>query len=248
MKKNKEFIRYEKRADKYLSKGLEEKNDTYNSLKEYLKPPYDYFIDQINHLITEGSTVLEIGSGFGQWSKFILDTGAKVIASDISPKSLEILHNKYNDYKTLKVKQMSMDNITFPDNYFDHIISAGSLSYAENKKVINEIHRVLKPNGYFICIDSLNNNPIYFINRLFKTINGQRSFFTLINMPSINLLNKYKYYFKYSSIKFFGVISFLGPLFFNTFLYKYYLRVSKKVDSLKIFNPFAFKFVMIVRK
>ena len=35
----------------------------------------------------------------------------------------------------------------------------------EAKKVDSEIYRIIKPGGFFICGDSLNNNPIYRINR-----------------------------------------------------------------------------------
>jgi ubiquinone/menaquinone biosynthesis C-methylase UbiE len=45
------------------------------------------------------------------------------------------------------------------------IVSAGSLSYGDNDKVLDEIYRVLKNKGAFIAIDSLNNNPIYRLNR-----------------------------------------------------------------------------------
>jgi ubiquinone/menaquinone biosynthesis C-methylase UbiE len=38
-------------------------------------------------------------------------------------------------------------------------VSAGSLSYGDNDIVMNEIYRVLKLQGVFIAIDSLNNNP-----------------------------------------------------------------------------------------
>jgi ubiquinone/menaquinone biosynthesis C-methylase UbiE len=40
-------------------------------------------------------------------------------------------------------------------------VSAGSLSYGDNDKVLDEIYRVLKNKGAFIAIDSLNNNPKY---------------------------------------------------------------------------------------
>ena len=40
----------------------------------------------------------------------------------------------------------------------------------ETTKAMLEIHRVLKKNGIFICVDSLNNNLIYRVNRWFHYI------------------------------------------------------------------------------
>jgi ubiquinone/menaquinone biosynthesis C-methylase UbiE len=52
-----------------------------------------------------------------------------------------------------------MEKLPFADQSFDIIVSAGSLSYGDNDIVMNEIYRVLKLQGVFIAIDSLNNNP-----------------------------------------------------------------------------------------
>jgi ubiquinone/menaquinone biosynthesis C-methylase UbiE len=58
-----------------------------------------------------------------------------------------------------------MEKLPFAGQSFDIIVSAGSLSYGDNDKVLDEIYRVLKNKGVFIAIDSLNNNPIYRLNR-----------------------------------------------------------------------------------
>jgi ubiquinone/menaquinone biosynthesis C-methylase UbiE len=53
-----------------------------------------------------------------------------------------------------------MEKLPFANQSFDIIVSAGSLSYGDNDIVMNEIYRVLKLQGVFIAIDSLNNNNI----------------------------------------------------------------------------------------
>ena len=62
-----------------------------------------------------------------------------------------------------------MESLPFKDKSFDIVACAGGLSYGDNKKVANEIYRVLKDNGSFICIDSLNENPFYKFNDIFIT-------------------------------------------------------------------------------
>ena len=85
-----ELNRYEKRAKNFV---CNEKNniEPLSSTKIYLRKPYKKFISILTKKISKNDRVLEIGSGFGQWTKYILDCDANVIASDISPESLKIL-------------------------------------------------------------------------------------------------------------------------------------------------------------
>ena len=54
----------------------------------------------------------------------------------------------YSSHK--KIKVMDMHNLDFKDETFDCVIMSNTLAYADDtKKVINEVVRVLKPNGVF---------------------------------------------------------------------------------------------------
>ena len=53
---------------------------------------------------------------------------------------------------------------------------------------MNKIFRVLKTGGYFICVDSLNNNLIYRLNRYLHFIKGNTSLQTIRKMPNLNLI------------------------------------------------------------
>ena len=76
-----------------------------------------------------------------------------------------------------------------------------------NKLVLNEIHRVLKQNGIFICIDSLNENPIYKLNRYLHYLRGNRTKSTLKRMPDRKLLKDYERKFGYYKNKLFRNIN-----------------------------------------
>ena len=242
-----ELNRYEERA-KNFAKEQKVNTDALLSTKIYLRKPYKKFISIIKEKISKNDKVLEIGSGFGQWTKYILDCDADVIASDISPESLKIVKKLNTKYSKLKTKVIDMENISFPDNFFDYVISAGSLSYGENKIVMNEIYRVLKKNGNFISVDSLDNNPIYKLNRFLHVLNSKRSLFTFKNMPNMKTLKNYERLFQKTKFYYFGSISFLGPFFDNKFFSNIFLKISDYFDSKSIFDIFAFKFIIIAQK
>ena len=65
---------------------------------------------------------------------------------DISQKSLEFLKKRYAKYKNFKCINANMDQTPFENESFDLIVTAGSLSYANNKYLMKEILRLLKKN------------------------------------------------------------------------------------------------------
>ena len=92
--------------------------------------------------------MLELGSGIGNHTEALLKIGSKVIASDISKNSLNILLKTFgNKYKNLNILEADMEIIPYEDSSFDVVVSAGSISYGSKEIVRKEIHRLLKPGG-----------------------------------------------------------------------------------------------------
>ena len=123
-----------------------------------------------------------------------------------------MLKERFKKFDNLKISVAEIEKLPFTNNKFDFVVSSGTLSYGDNKKVMLEIHRVLKKNGIFICVDSLNNNLIYRANRWFHYIKGNRSLRTIKQMPSISLIKEYELMFDKIETRFFGSISWLTPL------------------------------------
>jgi ubiquinone/menaquinone biosynthesis C-methylase UbiE len=246
-----EFTRYNERAKKLLLL-----KDNFNidelgalSYSEIFKKPYIEYEKFHKEYIKGSSTVLEIGAGTGLFTKSLLDTGAKVVATDISPNSLEVIRKRFGDYhQKLIVQVADMEKLPFNKNYFDIVTCAGSLSYGDNDLVMNEIFKVLKPGGVFICVDSLNENPLYKFNRWLNYWRGRRSLGTLNNMPTISLIEKYKTNFELISINFFGALVWIYPSL-KIFIGKSNAtKIIDKFDELNKTSRSAFKFVMVVKK
>ncbi|VVH61768.1 hypothetical protein BSPWISOX_2824 [uncultured Gammaproteobacteria bacterium] len=236
--------RYNNEANKALEGN---KFFSVNKLTQPLKMPYIFYQKLISDYSHKGSFVLEIGAGMGENTKFLLATEAKVCATDISEYSLSVIEKRFNNDK-LTTKVADMEKLPFAGQSFDIIVSAGSLSYGDNDKVLDEIYRVLKNKGVFIAIDSLNNNPIYRLNRCLHYLKGERSLSTIARMPDLKLLRKYEQKFGKIKTKFFGSISFLTPLMIKVFDGKMSTKISDTIDRIFAIKKSAFKFVLIVEK
>lgn len=140
-----------------------------------------------------------------------------------------------------------MEKLPFENISFDVVTSAGSLSFGKAKRVDKEIMRILKPGGIFICIDSLNNNPIYRLNRYIHYLMGNRSKSTLINMPTYKRIQKLKEIYSKTEVKYFGSISYLMPFFRLIFDSRKAKYISDAADKLIQVKKSAFKFVFVAK-
>jgi len=249
--KQTEYERYNVRANGILNSVRVEELLTSGSqcFPEYLRAPYVYFESVLKKQLNNEHKALEIGAGSGQHTEVIVKSGASIIATDISDNSLKVLQKriKYQLNIDVQTKVADMENLPFEDNSFDYVVSAGSLSYGDNDIVLNEIYRVLKLGGRFICVDSLNHNPVYVFNRWVHFLRGFRTKSTLQRMPSLSTIEKYEKRFGSCEAKFFGAIVWASPLL-KIFGDRFATSVIDGYDKIFKIKRSAFKFVMCVKK
>ena len=236
-----EIKRYDDRAQKILVA-----KKYYKKIPQYIIVPYQYYFSLLKKL--KKTKLLEIGAGTGENTLKLIKMKFNVCATDISPKSVEVMSQKYSKYKNFSSKVGDMEKLPFKNDSFDIICSAGSLSYGDNNRVMNEIYRVLKFGGGVVLVDSLNNNPIYRLNRYINYIKGNRSLSTLKRIPNLNLIEKYIKKFGYGKVKFFGSITWAFPLLKIVLSEKLITKFSNWVDQTIKVKKSAFKFVLILNK
>lgn len=237
-----ELNRYDKRAQEILD------NKNYEiKVPSYLNLAHNYYFNLFKKL-NKKSKLLEIGSGTGDYTFKLIEMSFDVCATDLSEKSVEVMNKRYSQYKNFSSKIADMEKLPFDNESFDIICSAGSLSYGDSSIVMNEIYRVLKYNGIVIFVDSLNNNPIYKLNRYIHYLRNNRTKSTLKQTADINLINKYIKKFGEGDVKYFGSITWLFPLLKILLKDELICKLSNWVDRVFNIKYSAFKFVLILKK
>ena len=110
----------------------------------------------INWLAPQSSQNLaDIAGGTGDIAtQFILAGGNSACIFDINKEMMEVGQKKYNNFKNLKWAIASAENIPVADNSFERATMSFGLRNVSNRiQALNEIYRILKPGGRFICLE-----------------------------------------------------------------------------------------------
>ena len=134
-----EFNKYENIANQKLKLFEQNKKNICNPIPLYLKKPYVEYKKILLEKKTFGGTILEIGSGTGDFTNIPLQTKMNVIASDISPLSLKFVAKRYEKYNNLDTMIVNMEDLPFKDSSLNIVCGVGFLSYGNNAKTKNEI-------------------------------------------------------------------------------------------------------------
>ena len=114
--------------------------------------------------IKKDSKILELGAGGGAYTKLFADMGCNITATDLVPKHVEILKEKFKDYSNVKVDVANALNLENFKEKYDIILCMGPLYHISNKKerltVIENVYDRLNENGYAFFAFCLQDNAI----------------------------------------------------------------------------------------
>lgn len=241
--------RYDDSAMRALSRAVSAVPIGIEALRPALRAPYLEYAAELRRRLRPGLLVLELGAGGGMQTSVLVETGASVVATDISEYSLELLRRSVRAPSgNLATSVADMEHLPFGSEEFDVVASAGSLSYGDPDRVADEVRRVLKPGGGFVCVDSLNDNPIYRVNRWLHHLRGERSASTLRRIPSLRTIHGYRRRFRDVNVMYFGAATFLVPVVATLTGEQGAAAFVDAVDRLVQVKRSAFKFVMVAVK
>ncbi|WP_238916821.1 class I SAM-dependent methyltransferase [Clostridium sp. YIM B02555] len=117
------------------------------------KPSYDLWLNRYTNILEKykNEEIIDLGCGIGADTLYLSEKGYKVVSCDYSEEALKKLEEAIPKSKTI---QMDISKtLPFEDVSIGLIIADLSLHYFDDKttkNIVNEIRRVLKPNGYLI--------------------------------------------------------------------------------------------------
>jgi ubiquinone/menaquinone biosynthesis C-methylase UbiE len=113
--------------------------------------------------------VLEIGCGEGDLSRQLAERAARVVGIDVAEGCIERANQNVGagDSDRLMFYAMDAEQLAFPADSFDVVCGRAIVHHLVLDRVLNEVARVLKPDGRAIFLEPLGHNPL---------INGYRRF------------------------------------------------------------------------
>lgn len=118
--------------------------------------PRTEVIELLKHLPLHAK-VLDIGAGFGNNTKLLLDQGHKVVATETLPEAIEYLEAMGRTYVNLKVLAQPVQALNKQSTY-DAVICAMVLHFLSDHEVnqaIKAIQNATKAGGYNVIINHL---------------------------------------------------------------------------------------------
>ena len=139
----------------------------YPTIAEFVAPVSEHMVRAAG--IREGQRVLDVASGTGSSAIPAAQTGAQVIASDLTPELFEPGRARAAELGVeLEWVEADAENLPFGDEEFDVVMSAIGAMFAPNHEAVaRELLRVTKPGG---TVAMANWTPEGLIGQMFKVM------------------------------------------------------------------------------
>ena len=108
--------------------------------------------------VRTGAKALDLCCGTGDWTLALAEavgTTGEVTGFDFSKNMLKIGKEKLKNHSHVTLIHGNAMELPFPDNSFDYVtIGFGLRNVPDIDKVLNEMHRVVKPGGMVVSLDT----------------------------------------------------------------------------------------------
>jgi ubiquinone/menaquinone biosynthesis C-methylase UbiE len=126
----------------------------FQELDAYRFDKLRYLPQVVDFQAYRGKKVVEVGCGVGIDLVRFARAGAIVTGIDLAPVSIDLARQNFAHHKlTADLRMMNGEALEFEDHSFDVVYAHGVLQYTANApKMVNELHRVLRPGGEAILM------------------------------------------------------------------------------------------------
>ena len=145
--------------------------------------------DKFLHLLNEGAAILDFGCGSGRDTKYFLDKGCRVTATDGSAE----LCKWASDFTGIEVKKMLFGELDEIDTY-DGIWACASILHlplVELVNVLKKMARALKKNGVIYTSFKYGDKDSYQGDRYYTNMTENRIKDLMMEMPELRILKEW---------------------------------------------------------
>ncbi len=133
---------------------------------KYFLPGTDKQLQSLlTHVDINGMKILVLGTGCEEISKSLLENGASEVTIIVEDNDSLLNARLYlSKEKQVSVKMMEYENTDFKDSQFDLVYAQASISNKRRNKIVKEVKRILKPEGYFCVGENISysqNAPVF---------------------------------------------------------------------------------------
>ena len=209
---------------------------------------WEDFYNYLN-LNSKNSEILDYGCGVGPViEKVIKFNPKKITGIDISEVSISKAKEKFTKSES-KVELLvnNCEKTTFNNDKFDIVYGLGILHHLQFSKCINEISRILKPDGKLLFIEPLGTNPLINFYRLLTPKSRSRDEHPLI-FKDFEMI---KSNFKSVNIKYYGFLTLVFFPFYSSSdstIFKFLVKLDQWLFKVKIFRYLAWSVLITAKK
>jgi 2-polyprenyl-3-methyl-5-hydroxy-6-metoxy-1,4-benzoquinol methylase len=143
-------------------------------------------LDVIKQYVPKDAKLLEFGCGTGNLASMVAKMGYSTLGIDISDRFIAYAKDQYKAQSDkLDFQVVGFGKLPFADQSFDCIYTCAVLEHCyEVDKIIQDFHRLLKPNGILIIGTPNILSPFTRLSLVVKRLLGKRKRYHLYGTPS----------------------------------------------------------------
>jgi len=238
------------REKEFHNKLQSEKHERFENI--FYKAIYNSGEDFFSYLknAAKDCEILDYGCGIGSFvEKIVKYKPKKVTGIDISEVSINKAKKKAKDLDIdVSFKVDNCEKTSFEDNSFDIVYGTGILHHLKINSCLDEIFRILKPNGNLVFIEPLGTNPIINLYRKLTPKSRSEDEHPLINKDFKYISHK----FKNTKIRYYGLTTLIFFPFYkspqNSKLFKFLTSLDQHLFKFKFFQFFAWSALITAKK